>query len=325
MSRAHLASDRAAQWIIAQEDGEWTEADQAKFDAWLVESEGNKAAYWRLKHSWREADRIGALGRGVADQVEPLPRYRKQRRWLASAIAASIVAVVGTTYLTLQTLAEPKPMVAAAEYATAVGGRRTVAFPDGSRIQLNTASLVRASVTPERREVWLDRGEAFFEVARDEDRPFVVHAGNRQITVLGTKFAVRRDGDKVTVTVLEGRVRVDELTDNRAVRSAVIGGGDIALAQGQATLVTTRSEERVTDALAWRSGMLRFNQASLSEVAMEFNRYNAKKLVVTDAQASNIRIGGMFPASNPEAFVRLLRDAYGLTLKETPTTIEISS
>lgn len=325
MSRASLANERAAQWIIHQEDGEWSEADQAEFEVWLDETEGNKAAYWRLKHTWREADRIGALGRGGADNADVISDHRIRRWWLAPTIAASIAATVGIGVVTLRPFSEPTPTIAAGEYATAVGRQKTVGFPDGSRVQLNTASLVRASVTPKRREVWLDKGEAFFDVARDEGRPFVVHAGNRQITVLGTKFAVRRDGDKVTVTVLEGRVRVDELAGNRAVRSAIIGRGDIALARGQATLVTTRSEGRVEDALAWRGGMLRFDQTSLSEIAAEFNRYNTKQLIVNDAEARGIRIGGMFPASDPEAFVRLLRDAYGLNVEETPTTIKISS
>ena len=71
MSRAREAEDRAAQWILAQEDEGWTESDQAGLDSWLAQSDGHKAAYWRLKHSWREADRIAALGGG---RSEPAPR-----------------------------------------------------------------------------------------------------------------------------------------------------------------------------------------------------------------------------------------------------------
>src|SRR3546814_1786430 len=62
MSRSEQAHDAAAAWIIRRENSDWSEQDQAAFDGWLAESDGNRAAYWRLKHSWNEADRIGSLG-----------------------------------------------------------------------------------------------------------------------------------------------------------------------------------------------------------------------------------------------------------------------
>jgi len=71
--------------------------------------------------------------------------------------------------------------------------------------------------------------------------------------------------------------------------------------------------------------MLSFDQDPLSEVAAEFNRYNRQQLVVIDADAASIRIGGIFPASKPVDFVRLLRDAYGLQVEETANSIRISS
>ncbi len=323
MSRAQQAEDRAAAFIIAREDGPWSDADQAELDAWLAEADGNRAAYWRLKHGWREADRIGALGRGT-DEASELPDHPPRRWWLPTAIAASIAAMVGAGYMFTRDGAESAPEIAAIAYDTPVGGRKLVGLADGSRVQLNTASVVRTAVTERTREVWLDKGEAYFEVAHLEGRPFIVHAGDRQITVLGTKFSVRRDDDKVTVSVLEGRVRVDEIDAGRDMRSAIISRGDIALAQGDATLVTARSEARVESALAWRTGMLSFDQTSLSDVAAEFNRYNRKPLVVTDAEAGSIRIGGVFPASKPDVFARLLRDAYGVKVVETADAIKIS-
>jgi len=191
-------------------------------------------------------------------------------------------------------------------------------------VELNTASVVRTALGGQRREVWLDRGEAYFEVAHDPEHPFVVHAGSRDVTVLGTKFSVRHDGDKVIVAVREGRVRVDDVSEARAVRSTTITGGDTAVAQGAATLVTAKSEERVESALAWRDGMLNFDQERLVDVAAEFNRYNARRLTVADAAAAQTRISGSFPTSRPESFVRLLRDAYGLKIEESDSAIKIS-
>jgi len=324
MSQARKARDRAAQWIIAQEQPEWTDADGTALDAWLAESDMNKAAYWRLEHSWREADRIGALGRGAVIPAEK-GEHRRGLGWLApAAIAASLTAVIGLGTSQLSRIAGPSETVVAERFATAIGGHRKLGLPDGSRVELNTASVVRAAISDNHREVWLDRGEAYFEVAHDKTRPFVVHAGSRRVTVLGTKFSIQRAGDKLIVSVLDGRVRVDDTDDIRAVRSMIITGGDIAVARGPAEPATVKSGEPVEDSLAWRRGMLSFDQERLGEVAAEFNRYNARQMIVSDPEAADIRIGGMFPASKPGVFVRLLRDAYGLKIEETPDTIHIS-
>jgi transmembrane sensor len=209
--------------------------------------------------------------------------------------------------------------------ATAVGDRKVVALADGSKVELNTASRARVALTGRSREVWLDSGEAYFEVAHRDGLPFIVHAGNRQVTVLGTKFSVRRIGGEVAVSVLEGRVRVDEVEGSRSLRSTIIAGGDIARTSGPATLVIARSDKRVEDSLAWRDGMLSFDGTSLADAAAEFNRYNRKPIVVAGPDVGGMRIGGLFPATKPDAFVRLLRDAYGLKVEEAADSFKVSS
>jgi transmembrane sensor len=329
MSRAQHANDRAADWIIRREDGAWSEQDQQELDAWLAESDGNRAAYLRLKHSWKEADRIGALGASL-DRFAEIREQRTASWSKRLAIAASLLLMVGVgsgVYFrggsNLSSEITAIAPASAPKFDTPVGGRQVVALIDGSKVELNTASLVRTSITEASRDVWLEKGEAYFEVAHLNGRPFVVHAGNRTVTVLGTKFSVRRDGDKVTVSVVEGRVRVAD-ANNVAVPAAVITAGDVAIAQGPSTLMTVKSEERVANALAWRGGMLSFDQSPLPAVAAEFNRYNRRPLVVRGSEASNIRIGGAFPASDPEAFARLLRDAYSLHVDIRSDAIIIS-
>lgn len=323
MTDARSARDRAAQWIIAREQHGWSEREQRALDAWLEESDLHKAAFWRLEHSWSEADRLAALGTGpaAAPRRRASVRRLRPRAWAAlTALAASVAAVIGFGFH------EARPgdgQVAMASFATDVGGHRSLGLSDGSRVELNTDTKVRTAIGGYRRAVWLDKGEAFFEVAHRDGLPFVVHAGPREITVLGTKFSVRRIGDKVTVWVREGRVRVENVEHASAARSSVVTAGGVALSDGAATLVTAASPERVEQALSWREGMLSFDQERLGDIALEFNRYNHKKIVVDDADAANIRIGGTFPASEPAAFARLLRDAYALEIEETPGVIKI--
>lgn len=322
MSSAREIEERAARWLAAREETDWSASDQAEFDAWLEASMAHQAAFWRLEHGWREADRIRSLG-SIPFNVSPL-RERLTRWWKPIAIAASLVALVtSASILWMQQSASER--LAASAFETAVGGRRVVSFPDGSRIELNTATRVRAAVTAQRREVWLDRGEAYFDVANAEGLPFVVHAGERTITVLGTRFSVRRDGDRVTVSVLEGRVRVESADAASRSPSSTLEGGEIAVGRGPSTLVTASSTERVASELAWRDGRLTFEQETLAEAAAEFNRYNRRQLVVDDPEAAAIRIGGTFQASNVDAFVRLLRDAYGLRVSEQGDRVRIAS
>ena len=143
--------------------------------------------------------------------------------------------------------------------------------------------------------------------------------------MLGTRFSVRRDGGTVTVAVAEGRVRVEDSDPAAPERAAIITAGDVAIARGQSMLLADRSEQRVQDALAWRRGMLTFDQVTLEQAASEFNRYNRRQIRLGDAQAARLRIGGSFEATNVEAFTRLLHDAFGLTVTSDPDGVTIKS
>jgi len=322
VSNAAEIENRAANWLIRREEADWSEAQQAALDVWLEESMAHKAAYWRLEHHWRKADKLRALGASAVHAFEAEPRAPLRQWW--SAIAASLLAIAGVGATIYAVRHEQPQAIADARFTTSVGGHRIVPLSDGSRIEMNTATLVRTAITEKRRDVWLDQGEAFFDVSHRDGQPFVVHAGSRTVTVLGTKFSVRRDGAKVTVSVLEGRVRVDD-ANAHMVPAAIITAGDIAIARGPSTLLAARSEERVESALAWRNGMLNFDQATLAEAAAEFNRYSPKRLEIADREAADIRIGGTFRASGMDDFVALLRDAYGLKVKADAAVIRISS
>jgi transmembrane sensor len=209
----------------------------------------------------------------------------------------------------------PQPSVGT--FDTGIGGHRIVPLLDGSRIELNTATIVRTMISKKRRDVWLDRGEAFFDVAHIEGSAFVVHAGPRMITVVGTEFSVRRDGDKVTVAVVKGRVRVEDTTPGESRATITAAPGDVAIGLGPSTMVVSKPLAAVEDTLTWREGRLVFDGSSLAEVADDFNRYNRQQLLISDPSVAAIRISGTFKASNVEAFVRLLKEAYGLKVEST--------
>ncbi|MGE5566365.1 MAG: FecR family protein [Parcubacteria group bacterium] len=315
MSDHAAIEERAVLWRARQEEPGWTPDDQAALDAWLEESTAHRVAWLRVEYGWRKVGRLASL-RSPSALAEPR-RRPLARVWRPAAIAAGLALAVAMGWLALTGGFMHKA------YVTEVGGHATVPLADGTKIELNTDTKVRADLEKTQRTVWLDRGEAYFEVAHDASHPFVVYAGERKVTVLGTKFSVRRDHDRVIVAVAEGRVRVEEVKAKKP--PTVVTRGDTVIAEPAATLVTPKSVERVDAELAWRRGLLEFDKSTLGDAAVEINRYNRKKLVVEDPQAAAIRITGSFEAENVDAFARLLRQAFGLNVREEGDEIRISS
>ncbi|MEZ5655550.1 MAG: FecR domain-containing protein [Sphingobium sp.] len=301
-----------------------TEDEQSEFDAWLEESMAHKAAFWRADHGWKQADRLRSLGFDNDDQ----PDDREVRyAWLKhAAIAASLVVAVTIAGFAIAPHVgnERSASIDVLHFATPTGSRKIIGLTDGSSVELNTQTKLRAGVSRKSREVWLESGEAFFDVVHNDEVPFVVYAGNQTITDLGTKFSVRRDGERVTVNVLEGKVQVQD-SQGPDAHAAIITAGDTSISRGASTLIVPKSPERVGNALAWRDGLLNYDQAPLSEVAADFNRYNTIKIVVSDPEAGQILIGGSFEALGVEPFIRLLHDAYGLKVVRHKGVVKISS
>jgi len=312
MTAALQIEEKAAAWLARQDRGEWSPADQAALDAWIQEDMAHRVAYLRLQSVWSRADRLAALrGSDLG-----LRHTRAVIGRMAAAVAAVSLAL-GASYGAVK-LAQPGRI-----YSTDVGGHATVPLKDGTRVELNTDTKLRTSISDDHRTVWLDRGEAYFEVAHDASRPFVIYAGSRRITVLGTKFLVHREGEGVEVAVIEGRVRVDPVRQEHA-KPAVLTRGEVAIAKGEATLLPPPSIQKVETELSWRDGMLVFDRSTLADAVAEFNRYNRRKLVVEGDAAAKVRIGGSFEAENIDAFARLLEQAFGLSVEDQGDQIIIS-
>ena len=135
---------------------------------------------------------------------------------------------------------------------------------------------------------------------------------------------MRVDGAKLTVAVVEGRVRLNSVAPEAALTQQVLTPGHVAIVEDRNLLIARRSIKSIEDQLAWRTGFIRFHGATLAEVAAEFNRYHTKSIVIVDRAAAEISIGGTFQSSNVDAFVRLMQRGYGLHVEETPQEVKIS-
>ena len=251
-----------------------------------------------------------------------------RRGWFRGTLAASLLLAVAGALTWYVSSSGPY-------YHTAVGGIASVPMSDGSKVILNTESAIRLSVSETERRVQLERGEAFFEVAKDPNRPFVVSAGNKRVVAVGTKFSVRRDGNDLRVFVTEGKVRLedDSLPASSAVAASqeagstrhsgtvkprddsnvmLLAAGAIAQTGDSGVIVQKKPLPEVEDYLSWRSGYLTFRDIPLADAVAEFNRYNERKIVIQDPTVAAIRFSGKVRPTSFEGFVRLLEDAFSI-------------
>lgn len=312
--------ERAIEWRVRREQSNWDEWDEAELETWLDQATAHRVAWLRAEYGWRQVGRL-ATSPSLGEYATVPPVYRRRRVWGApAAAAAAMVMVVAAGIFAATQSYKWMP----GYHETTVGAREVVALADGSRVELNTDTELRATVDETQRAVWLHKGEAFFDIAHDPSRQFVVHAGDRRVVVLGTRFSVWRDGDRVRVAVADGRVRVEREKPKKPAPPVVAEPGEIVIAKADSEIVTPPSPEKVERELAWRQGYLMFDKSSLAEAVTQFNRYNTTKLVIDEPVAGNTRISGRFDATNVAAFVRLLQRAYGLRVVEQDERIRIS-
>jgi transmembrane sensor len=228
-------------------------------------------------------------------------------------------------------------------YRTAIGEQRSVRLDDGSTVELNARSTMRVRLKRDERSVELMRGQALFRVAKDSARPFVVRSGATKVLAVGTEFDVYRHQDGTTVTVVEGRVAVytaapDAVNPGPGLSAADAGGASEATASAGEQLLGAGEQLRVSGAAtvkaehadvaaatAWTQKQIVLNSMPLSAVVEEFNRYNARQMVIVDPNIVDTKISGEFSSTNPESLLKGLAALQVFKIRDTAANIEISA
>ena len=312
---AAVVESEAALWLERHHFGQWSDADQSAFDEWLSRSSANLLAYWRLDAAWQRAGRLVVLDAASKSVPQSSP---KKSRWLFAA-AVLVCAVLGTVVFGESVFAPPS----VGTYTTAIGERKILTLSDGSKIELNTNSVLRLSAN-DQRKAWLDKGEAYFRIVHNAASPFEVVAAGHRVTDLGTAFTVRSEKDWIEVSLLEGRARLSSADANVQEHSTVLIPGDVLVATPTSLSVSKQSERIQKEALGWRRGVLVFDHATLADAVAELNRYNRIKLIVADKTAAERTIGATFPVHDVELFARVTEQVLGLRAKHQDGNIVIS-
>lgn len=303
-----LISQEAAEWFARMQEPHPSLDDRRRFVRWLRQSQVHVAEYLRvvgLDGNLRTAH----LSRVFADEspsnvvelfadasAEPVERRRyADVRWkAAAAIAALGLAVL--LFVVARTAGYERSI------ETELGEWRMVTLADGSELQLGPNTLLKVDLSDSQRSIALVRGEAYFKVAKDAARPFLVEASAYSVRAVGTEFAVSRRKGELIVTVSEGKVRVapasaDELAPELSV--PIVADYQLRIADTWPVL-PTRIDVRYE--LAWRQRQLRFQpDDTLADAVEEFNLRNRVQLKL-DPRAAALPVRGSFDASDPAAF-----------------------
>lgn len=256
-------------------------------------------------------------------RFQPVPLLRR----MAPIAAALVLALTGITALvwfgierTAQIAPAPIPNI-----ATEIGQRKRVVLADTSSVALDTDSEVAVAMDRSARRVTLRRGRAFFRVAKDGSRPFIVSAGDKRVRAVGTAFEVRIEQGSVLVTVVEGTVEVTERYPQHAVaQSARIGPGTQLATLAHSAWTMRRIDS--AQSTIWLTGRLSFVDESIATAVSEMNRYSRQKITFRDGAAPDERILGVFRAGDTLALAQAMElNGFAHILEVTPERITIDA
>lgn len=314
--------DAAADWVTRLASDQRTREDEQRLQGWLAANNANGPAF--DEHA-RIFNGIGALAddpdaRAILMGAKAAPVRRFDRRALLgggiAAVAAGVAAaVVGPDLLAGKT------------YRTEPGEQRRLRLADGSTVMLNTHSKLRVRFDGDERRLFLDYGQAWFQVAKDAQRPFRVFVGKDEVRALGTAFDVRREGARATVTLEEGRVAIFRDASSQPLsKGSGAGAAPSKLVAGPvapAIILSPGDEARLVPAAApavavvdlahvqaWRTERVILESTPLGEAVEEFNRYGGPRLVLGDPELAALPVSGVFHTDRPKAFAEAVSASF---------------
>jgi transmembrane sensor len=327
--------DEASSWFVDFRVGDADASARARFDQWLRASPEHIRAYMEIARTYVELPALAsnqridvdALIASARSDVNVLqlreavtapaaaPRLPPPR-WKLALAASMLVAAVGVS--TFLWISAHRFLT----YTTEIGENRQITLADGSTVDLNARSRLRVEFSKGERDVELLDGQALFEVTHDAARPFVVRSGGAVVRAVGTRFDVYRGSAGTTVTVVEGRVAVgDTVFAPDAPDATLVSAGEQVTVTAQA--ITKPKHADVAAATAWMQHRLIFDGTPLSEVVENFNRYNARQLIIEDPALADFHVSGVYTSTDPSSLIRFLKEQPGVVVTESADAVRI--
>jgi transmembrane sensor len=319
LSETEAVSARAADRMLARQmNAQWSGAEQAELDAWFDESTLHEVAYWRLEETWLRATRLKALH----SPTHSLPVHQKARMRpyiVGLATTAIVGAVIIAVSWPLQLFRPPTKT-----FSTPVGGHLSLTLADGSKIDLNTDTIITVSMSAKHRSATLEKGEALFSIRHDTANPFVASVGNHRVIDLGTQFSIRADQSHVSIALIAGSARFETARQNGSVQTTDMSPGDVIRATHESMSVSRSSPQDLKNSVAWRRGLLVFHNTTFADAVQELNRYNDEKVVIADASVGKLSVGGTFFENDVHAVLNVAQQVFGLSVHKRGNDFVIS-
>jgi len=270
------------QWLTDPDNRKAVEQDlEAALDRWGQEPYPNKTVGERI---WRTISDRENLEQARQPKVTHKPTVRRFWAWRQVAAILIPLFVITLTWFTREPQPVEKQEGAKASWITkntARGERLALNLPDGSSIYMHSNTVVRI---PENihlnkvREIYLESGEAFFDIAK-VGTPFKVYAAGQEVSVMGTSFTVKNNSNNkvktnIEVAVLTGKVKVSGEGED----GEILTRGD-ALKVGQGSTRRWQIADLEKE-FAWREGLLLFKDASFDEVVEALEKWYGVKIIV---------------------------------------------
>lgn len=327
----------AAVWIAHLHGPNRSDETQRQFQKWQARSSAHREAFARCTDVWQDVALSGATTFRNQPEYPPPSASRKSTWWRTGARAWTTAVVGAATCAAAMMLALHWPDTHT--YLTHVGEQRVVVLDDGSRMTMNTDTKLRVDFGQKQRTVAVEKGEAFFEVAKDASRPFVVRIASSEVVAVGTAFSVRyvptgHSTDELAVTLVEGHVKVLSAdhpapgTLSPSVPLLMNPGERLVLGkptrQPVASVMTKLDEPKVESAMAWKRGEAAFDDTPLADAIADMNRYTHTTIALSaEVAASNLHISGLYHVDDVTGFAQAVAAMHGLTVQETEGRLEL--
>jgi transmembrane sensor len=308
---------QALRWLSRLRDTACSNQERQAFEDWLAMAPEHAEAYAQAQQFWQQlgglTDVAGARLRDAHAYVQKAQAARRRRNTTLLALALAVGLCALQPELALKLTAE--------RYQTAKGEQTAIDLADGSRIELNTDSDLRVARLFGARKVWLERGEAWFDVEHDTEHPFEVIVGNGRIRDIGTRFNVLNDEGNTTIEVEEGIVALShDGSPEQWVKAGQQSGFD---AEGRLRPIHA-GDSNATG--SWRQGLLIFKRQTLPEVLRQLARYHQVEFEVPDAKLQTLKVSGRFSTSDLDECLHTLANGLGVKVTRlTPTRIALGA
>jgi transmembrane sensor len=274
---------------------------------WCSSDPLNLRAFEQMQSVW---DGFSGAQDSSLSPHRPSARFTRRSRLIG--LAASILLILGGTGWFALRYARNRA------FDTAVGQQQREILSDGSHLDLAPDSRVSVRFTLTRRDVRLERGQAYFAVAHSAMRPFIVHADGLTVTAMGTAFDVRTGESGAVVTVSEGRVNV--ASDAEPQGGAANAAAETIHAGIGQRVTFSRPAHRLSVAAvdpeaaeSWRDGILQFVGDPLEEVADEVNLYSARNITVASGLRRTL-FTGTVSAANVDDWLKALEQIFSVEI-----------